>query len=82
MHGRTLTASAIQMSSTPEKTENFETAERLIRDAAAAGAELIALPELWSCLGREEVYGENAEPIPEPTTAFLGGWLASWVCTC
>jgi deaminated glutathione amidase len=34
---------------------------------------MVALPELWNCHGREEVYGENAEPIPGPTTAFLGG---------
>ena len=76
MDGRKITAAAIQMSSTPRKAENVATAERLIRKAASAGAELVALPELWSCHGLEEVYGENAEPIPGPTTDFLGG-LAS-----
>src|SRR5215204_5322877 len=65
-------AAAIQMSSTPVKAENFETAERLIRDAVTAGAVLVALPELWSCHGLDEVYRENAEPIPGPTTGFLG----------
>lgn len=65
-------AAAIQMSSTPEKQENFETAERLMRDAASAGAGLVALPELWSCHGLEKVYRENAEPVPGPTTDFLG----------
>ena len=73
MDGRRIAAAAIQMSSTPEKTENFGTAERLIREAASAGAELVALPELWSCHGLEEVYAENAETIPGPTTDFLGG---------
>lgn len=72
MDERTLTVAAIQMSSTPEKAENLTTAERLIRDAASARAELVALPELWSCHGLEEVYRENAEPIPGPTTEFLG----------
>ncbi len=71
--GGKITAAAIQMSSTPEKAENFETAEKLIREAASAGAGLVALPELWSCHGLEKVYGENAEPIPGPTTDFLGG---------
>ncbi len=61
------------MSSTPEKTENFGMAERLIREAASAGAELVALPELWSCHVLEEVYEKNAETIPGPTTDFLGG---------
>ncbi|MGI8860814.1 MAG: nitrilase-related carbon-nitrogen hydrolase, partial [Rubrobacteraceae bacterium] len=51
MDGRKLTAAAIQMSSTPEKRENWRTAERLIRNAATAGAELVALPEPWSCHG-------------------------------
>jgi len=73
MDGRRIAAAAIQMSSTPEKTENFGTAERLIREAASAGAELVALPELWSCHGLEEVYEENTEIIPGPTTDFLGG---------
>ncbi len=72
VEGRKITAAAIQMSSMPEKRENFETAERLIQDAASAGAELVALPEFWSCHGLEKVYRENAEPIPGPTTEFLG----------
>src|SRR5918998_1030215 len=72
MQGRELVAAAIQMSSTPEKDENRETAERLVREAVSAGAELVALPELWSCHGLEEVYRENAEPVPGPTTDFLG----------
>lgn len=59
MDGRKIAAAAIQMSSTPEKKEN--------------GAELVALPELWSCHGLEKVYRENAEPVPGPTTEFLGG---------
>ena len=73
MNGREITAAAIQMSSTPNKVENLETAERLIRRAVASGADLVALPELWNCHGLEDVYKLNAEPIPGPTTEFLGG---------
>ena len=73
MSERQATIAAIQMSSTPNKEENLETAERLIRAAASSGAELVALPELWSCHGLEEAYRENAEPVPGPTTEFLGG---------
>jgi deaminated glutathione amidase len=73
LYGRKMTTAAIQMSSTPEKAQNIAAAERLIREAVAAGAELVALPELWSCHGLEQVYWENAEPIPGPTTDFLGG---------
>jgi predicted amidohydrolase len=73
MNGRKITAAAIQMSSTLDKGENLDTAERLIRSAVYSGADLIALPELWSCHGLEDVYRENAEPVPGQTTAFLGG---------
>src|SRR5918999_6189884 len=72
MSAREITAAAIQMSSTPDKEENKETAETLIRGAVSAGADLVALPELWSCHGLDEVYRANAEPVPGPTTAFLG----------
>jgi deaminated glutathione amidase len=73
MDGRRLVAAAIQMSSTLNREENKETAEALIREAVSAGADLVALPELWSCHGLEDVYHENAEPVPGPTTEFLGG---------
>jgi predicted amidohydrolase len=72
MDGRRLVAAAIQMSSTLIREENKETAEALIREAVSAGADLVALPELWSCHGLEDVYHENAEPVPGPTTEFLG----------
>jgi len=73
MNGRETRVAAIQMSSSPNKEENLDTAERLMRSAASSGADLIALPELWSCHGLEDVYWENAELIPGPTTEFLGG---------
>jgi deaminated glutathione amidase len=72
MDERKIVAAAVQMSSTPDKEENKETAEALIREAVSVGADLVALPELWSCHGLDAVYGENAEPVPGPTTDFLG----------
>ena len=72
MTGRELTVAAIQMSSTPNKNENLATARQLIHAAASADADLVALPELWSCHGLESAYRENAEPIPGETTRFLG----------
>ncbi|HEY6674007.1 MAG TPA: carbon-nitrogen hydrolase family protein [Rubrobacteraceae bacterium] len=72
MDGRKIRAAAIQMSSTPDKEENKVTAEALIRGAVSAGADLVGLPELWSCHGLDEVYRENAEPVPGPTTEFMG----------
>jgi predicted amidohydrolase len=72
MNARETKVAAIQMSSAPDKEQNRETAEALIREAVAMGADLVALPELWSCHGLDEVYRENAEPVPGPTTEFLG----------
>ena len=72
MNGREIRAAAIQMSSTPNKEENLDTAEGLIRSAVSSDADLVALPELWSCHGLEDVYNANAEPVPGPTTEFLG----------
>lgn len=73
MNGRQLSVAVIQMSSTPRKEENFGAAERLIRSAAGRGAQLAALPELFSCHGLESAYHYSAEPVPGPTTEFLSG---------
>ena len=72
MQNRNIVAAAIQMSSTTNREENKRAADALIRESVSAGAELVALPELWNCHGLEEVYRENAEPVPGPTVQFLG----------
>ena len=38
-------AAAVQLSSTPDLERNLEAADRLTREAAARGAELVVLPE-------------------------------------
>ncbi len=44
---------AIQMVSTPRVDENLQTAAGLIAEAAAQGAELVALPEYFPIMGRD-----------------------------
>ena len=56
-------AAAIQLNSTADVDRNIESAERLVRAAAGAGAELIVLPEKWSLLAAGEVMAELAEPL-------------------
>jgi predicted amidohydrolase len=63
-------AAAIQLSSKPDRDRNLEVAERLVRRAAAAGAELIVLPEKWPLLGTPEQTAAGAEPLDGPTSAW------------
>ncbi|MDD3652079.1 nitrilase-related carbon-nitrogen hydrolase, partial [Immundisolibacter sp.] len=51
---QTFTAAVIQMVSGAELAANLASAGRLIARAAAAGAELVALPENFALLGRRE----------------------------
>lgn len=62
---------AVQMNSRDDKAENVATALELIDRAAATGARLVALPEVWTYLGDDEGNRENAEPAPGPTIARL-----------
>ena len=63
-------AAAIQLNSTPERDRNLEAADRLVRGAAAAGAELIVLPEKWPVLGTPAQTAAAAEELDGPTSAW------------
>jgi len=52
--GAKVRVAAIQMVSAPEVAANLAAAGRLIAEAAAAGAQLVALPEYFCILGRHE----------------------------
>jgi predicted amidohydrolase len=73
---------AVQLTSTPDKERNLATAGALIAAAADAGAELIALPELFNGWGSARELQELAEPLDGPTITWarslardLGVWL-------
>ncbi|HVL95154.1 MAG TPA: nitrilase-related carbon-nitrogen hydrolase [Solirubrobacteraceae bacterium] len=57
---------AVQLSSTADRERNLEAADRLVRGAAAAGAELVVLPEKWPVLGTPEQTAAGAEPLDGP----------------
>ena len=67
-------AAAIQLNSTADKGRNLEVAERLVREAAADGSELVALPEKWNVLGDAEALHEGAEPLGGPTLTAVASW--------
>jgi predicted amidohydrolase len=65
-----LRAAAVQLTATPDKARNLETADRLTRRAAADGATLIVLPEKWSVLGRGADLRAGAEPLEGPAVTW------------
>ena len=54
---------AVQLNSTDDTARNLETADRLVREAAGRGAELVVLPEKWSVLGTPDHMLAGAEPL-------------------
>ena len=65
---------AVQLNSTENKVRNLATAERLVREAAADGAELVALPEKWNLLAGGEELLAGAEPLGGPSLTAARGW--------
>lgn len=60
-----------QMDSKDDKEANVETALSLLDEAAAAGVDFAALPEMFTFMGDKEEYQEIAEEIPGPVSQKL-----------
>lgn len=69
-------AAAVQLNSTGDKDRNLAAAERLVRAAAADGAELVALPEKWNLLAAGEELLAGAEPLDGPSLGAARAWAA------
>ena len=73
---RTVTLGLVQMSCSPDLAENTEKAIAGIRQAAAQGAQIVCLQELFRsqyfCQCEDHEYFKLAESIPGPTTERLG----------
>jgi predicted amidohydrolase len=67
-------AAAVQLNSNGDKARNLAAAERLVRAAAADGAELVALPEKWNLLAGGEELLAGAEPLDGPSLNAARGW--------
>ncbi len=68
-------AAAIQLNANADKARNLERAGALVAAAAAAGAELVVLPEKWNLLGGAEEIRAGAEELDSgPTIAAARGW--------
>ena len=71
-----LRAACLQHACTGDREANLASSASMVREAAAAGAQLVLLQELhagpYFCQVEEVACFDLAEPIPGPGTAFLG----------
>ena len=67
-------AAAVQLNSTDDYDRNLQIAERLVREAAAEGAELVVLPEKWTALGPPDTLRAAAQPLAGPALTAAAGW--------
>ncbi len=77
---RRIKAAAVQMRCDADREVNLRRAEALVRRAAAQGAQLVLLPELWErpyfCQERRYEYYRYAEPLDDNLAVRLGRRLA------
>ncbi|HLW72049.1 MAG TPA: carbon-nitrogen hydrolase family protein [Candidatus Binataceae bacterium] len=66
-------AAAIQMTTSSDKAANLAKADHLIRLAAARGARLVALPEVFNWRGKRSDEPAAAEPLEGPTLTLMAG---------
>jgi deaminated glutathione amidase len=69
-----LRVAAVQLNSTGDKAANLAVAGRLVREAAADGAELVALPEKWNLLASGAELLAGAEPLGGPSLSAAREW--------
>ena len=77
-----LTIAQIQMQVVRDKGENIAAACRLIRRAAAQGAELVMLPEMFCCPYENSAfrpYGEPLGGVAQQTLSALAAELGIWL---
>jgi deaminated glutathione amidase len=64
-------AAAVQMLASDDKAANLKEAKHGVRHAAAEGARVVALPEVFIWRGSKKIEREFAEPIPGPSSAAM-----------
>ena len=69
-----LRVAAVQMSTGNDTPVNIATADRLVREAAAAGARFVVLPEKWNFIDREDRQVTAAEAIDGPSIGVAQSW--------
>lgn len=72
---------AVQMHCSADRTDNFTRAAALVAQAAARGADLVVLPELFASLGRNADMRAAAEPLHGPTVAWASALAREHNCS-
>lgn len=66
-------AAAVQMLASSDKEANLKEAKGRVHEAAAKGAKVVALPEVFNWRGAKEEERKNAEPLSGPTASLMRG---------
>ena len=69
------TVAAVQMVSTPQVSDNLATVRRLVGEAAARGANLVALPEYWPIMGMSDA--DKVAHAEQPGSGPIQGCMAA-----
>ena len=67
----TLRVACVQLNSAGDRDENVATAVRLVEEAAASGARLVAMPETWTYKGPHAGIIESGEWLDGPSTTLM-----------
>ena len=70
----TVRAAVVQLCSGDELAANHRSADRLVRQAARAGARLVVLPETWNVMGGPDLVRAAAEDLAGPSLDLARGW--------
>src|SRR5271166_2079931 len=62
----TMRVAAVQLTATEDLERNLVTADRLVREAAGRGAQLVVLPEKWNVLGSADAIATAAQSLDGP----------------
>ncbi|HQY31131.1 MAG TPA: carbon-nitrogen hydrolase family protein [Thermomicrobiales bacterium] len=65
---RTFTVAAAQFNPRQDKAANIASALEMVDKAAATGARLVLLPEVWTFMGDADQIAANSDPIPGELT--------------
>src|SRR5205823_9725914 len=71
---RLLRAAAVQLTTTADRDRNIQAAGALVSRAAAAGAQLVVLPEKWHHIDDPARMKAAAEPLDGPSLEAARGW--------